>query len=173
MACRQIKTVGRHGIIEDPIFETARQTLNQAIDDFRTMTQNVGLPRIEGTQNMSQALSCIRNYQTQQPQPQQTPFTSQYPGPLSVNVVNDRMTFKPDRFEIIMDVQGFKPEDISITLQDNVVDVSAERQTQDSATAQCFSFHRRYFLPQNIKTDALVSNLSSEGVLVLSAPWLT
>ncbi|KAJ9601832.1 hypothetical protein L9F63_000014 [Diploptera punctata] len=168
MACRQIQTVGRNRIIEDPIFEAARQTLNQAIEDYKRMQCNLGLPVNLWMINMSQALSTVGTYQIQQMQ-QQSPFA----GPLSVKMVEDTMTFRPDCFVIIMDVQGFRPEDISITLRDNIVEISAERHIQDLNTAQCFSFHRRYTLPQNIRTDALESNLSCDGVLVLSAPWVT
>ena len=62
MACRQIRTVGRNRLLEDPIFETARQTLIKAIDEFKNTNNNLGLQINPCAMNMSQALSTLGEY---------------------------------------------------------------------------------------------------------------
>ncbi|XP_060519418.1 protein lethal(2)essential for life-like [Cylas formicarius] len=77
-----------------------------------------------------------------------------------------------DKFQVHVDVQQFKPNEISVKLNDdNTVTVEGkheERQDEHGYVAR--SFVRRYQLPDDVDVEKLASKLSSDGVLTISAP---
>ncbi|KAL1138503.1 hypothetical protein AAG570_008566 [Ranatra chinensis] len=82
------------------------------------------------------------------------------------NIRNDSEGFK-----INLDVQQFKPEELSVKVVDDflVVDAKHEERSDEHGFVSR-QFTRRYKLPKDIDVKALVSKLSSDGVLSLEAP---
>ncbi|CAB0012701.1 unnamed protein product [Nesidiocoris tenuis] len=82
-------------------------------------------------------------------------------------------TIKSDdkEFSVRLDVTHFKPEELSVKLDDQgyvVVDGKhEERSDQHGFISRQFT--RRYKLPEDTLVDTLSSNLSSDGVLTLKA----
>ncbi|XP_053972303.1 protein lethal(2)essential for life-like [Hylaeus volcanicus] len=77
-----------------------------------------------------------------------------------------------DEFKVMLDVQQFKPEEISVKLIDNFVVVEAkheEKKDQHGYISRHFS--RRYLLPYQADGDQLSSTISSDGVLTITAPF--
>jgi len=82
------------------------------------------------------------------------------------HIVDERDTFK-----INLDVKQFKPEELSVKVADGFVVVEGnheERQDEHGFVSRQFS--RRYKLPDNVDPDVVTSSLSSDGVLMVSAP---
>ncbi|CAH1639993.1 unnamed protein product [Spodoptera littoralis] len=76
-----------------------------------------------------------------------------------------------DKFQVNLDVQHFAPEEISVKTVDGYLVVEAkheERQDQHGFISR--SFTRRYALPEGIDADSVMSKLSSDGVLSITAP---
>nr|UYC28828.1 heat shock protein 19.7 [Pieris melete] len=76
-----------------------------------------------------------------------------------------------NKFQINVDVQHFAPEDISVKTADGFLVVEAkheERQDEHGFISRGFS--RRYQLPEGIEESAVISKLSSDGVLTITAP---
>lgn len=76
-----------------------------------------------------------------------------------------------DKFQVNLDVQHFAPEEISVKTVDGYLVVEAkheERQDEHGFIARSFS--RRYPLPEGIEPDSVLSRLSSDGVLTITAP---
>jgi len=84
------------------------------------------------------------------------------------NVVNDK-----DKFQVNLDVQQFKPEEISVKTVDNTVVVEGKHEEkQDEHGYISRQFSRRYVLPAGVDKDKVECKLSSDGVLSVSVPKL-
>ncbi|XP_075230246.1 protein lethal(2)essential for life-like [Lycorma delicatula] len=76
-----------------------------------------------------------------------------------------------DNFKVNLDVQQFKPEEVTVKLQgDYLVVEGKHEERQDKHGFVSRQFQRRYKLPENIDHDKIKSQLSSDGVLTLTAP---
>lgn len=81
------------------------------------------------------------------------------------NIVNNK-----DCFKVSLDVQQFKPSELSVKLVDDFLVVEGkheERSDEHGLVSRQFS--RRYQLPSDIDVQTLQSSLSSDGVLTLMA----
>lgn len=76
------------------------------------------------------------------------------------------------RFRV--DVQHFKPEEISVKLEDNIVVVEGKHEERSDAHGTISrQFVRKFTLPQGeVDVDKLQSSLSTDGVLTITAPRL-
>lgn len=82
------------------------------------------------------------------------------------NIVNDK-----DNFKVNLDVQQFKPEEITVKVADNIIVVEAKHEERgDEHGYVSRHFVRKYKLPQNCDETAISTTLSSDGVLQLVAP---
>nr|QII15525.1 protein lethal2 essential for life [Teleogryllus emma] len=85
----------------------------------------------------------------------------------SSNVVVDK-----DKFQVILDVQQFAPSEISVkTVDDKTIVVEGKHEEkQDEHGYISRHFVRRYLLPPSVNAADVISNLSSDGVLTITAP---
>ncbi|XP_065089936.1 protein lethal(2)essential for life-like [Ochlerotatus camptorhynchus] len=76
-----------------------------------------------------------------------------------------------DKFQINLDVQQFSPEEISVQATDNSIIVEGKHEEKQDEHG-CISRHfvRRYVLPAGHDANQIVSRLSSDGILTVSAP---
>lgn len=73
--------------------------------------------------------------------------------------------------QVNLDVQQFKPDQISVKTVDNAVVIEGKHEErQDEHGFISRQFTRKYMLPDNIDPSTVVSSLSSDGVLTISAP---
>lgn len=78
-----------------------------------------------------------------------------------------------DGFNISLDVQQFKPDELSVKVVDDCVVVEGKHEERSDEHGHVSrQFTRRYMLPQDVDKQALTTNLSSDGVLQLHAPKL-
>ncbi|XP_043252839.1 protein lethal(2)essential for life-like [Colletes gigas] len=76
-----------------------------------------------------------------------------------------------DNFQVILDVQQFSPEEITVKTVDNNVIVEAKHEErQDEHGFVSRRFVRRYILPPSYDVINITSSLSSDGVLTITAP---
>ncbi|XP_073996011.1 alpha-crystallin A chain-like isoform X2 [Rhodnius prolixus] len=83
------------------------------------------------------------------------------------------VTSDSKEFKVNLDVQQFKPEELKVKVVDDYLVVDGkheERSDQHGFISRQFT--RRYKMPEDVDKAALVSNLSSDGVLTLKAPKL-
>lgn len=92
-----------------------------------------------------------------------------YLNPRNVYNVSSSETKIPvnkDYYEVCIDVQHFKPEEISVKVEKNSVVVHAKHEEkQDDHGLVSRQFTRRYNLPEGYKSENVVSSLSSDGIL--------
>uniref|UniRef100_A0A6V7KVN7 SHSP domain-containing protein n=1 Tax=Bracon brevicornis TaxID=1563983 RepID=A0A6V7KVN7_9HYME len=76
-----------------------------------------------------------------------------------------------DKFQVILDVQQFKPEEINVKVVDKCVVVEAKHEEkQDEHGYISRQFTRKYLIPEQCDIDQVASSLSSDGVLTITAP---
>lgn len=82
-------------------------------------------------------------------------------------------TIKTDtnQFQVNLDVQHFAPEEITVKTADGYVVIEAKHEEkQDDHGFVSRQFVRRYSLPEGAEPDNVISQLSSDGVLTVTAP---
>lgn len=81
------------------------------------------------------------------------------------------VTFDKDKFQVNLDVQQFAPEEISVKVGDEGLTIEGKHEEkQDEHGFVSRHFVRRYRLPKGIELEKIESQLSSDGVLTITAP---
>ncbi|CAG9570200.1 unnamed protein product [Danaus chrysippus] len=76
-----------------------------------------------------------------------------------------------DKFQVNLDVQHFKPEEITVKTADGYIVVEGKHEEKkDEHGFISRQFTRRYALPEGCNPDTVESRLSSDGVLSVIAP---
>lgn len=76
-----------------------------------------------------------------------------------------------DKFQVVLDVQQFQPEEIDVKVADKYVIVTAKHEEKrDEHGWISRQFTRKYMIPDQCDLDQVASKLSSDGVLTISAP---
>ena len=76
-----------------------------------------------------------------------------------------------DKFEVMLDVQQFAPNEVNVKVSDGYVVVEGKHEEkQDEHGFISRQFSRRYLLPEGVNVDAITSSLSSDGLLTVHAP---
>jgi crystallin alpha B len=76
-----------------------------------------------------------------------------------------------DKFQISLDVNHFKPEELAVKVKDNAVLIEGkheERSDEHGYISRQFS--RKYILPPDVEPDTVVSHLNPNGALTIEAP---
>ncbi|KAF7268282.1 hypothetical protein GWI33_018553 [Rhynchophorus ferrugineus] len=78
-----------------------------------------------------------------------------------------------DKFQAFLDVQQFKPEEISVKVSDDVLTIEGKHEEQkDEHGFISRHFVRKYVMPKNCDVAKIESKLSSDGVLTITAPTI-
>ena len=73
--------------------------------------------------------------------------------------------------QVNLDVQQFKPDQLNVKVVDNTVVIDGKHEErQDEHGFISRQFQRRYVLPDNVDPATVISSLSSDGVLTITAP---
>lgn len=76
-----------------------------------------------------------------------------------------------DQFQVNLDVQHFAPDEITVKTADGYIVIEAKHEEkQDEHGYVSRQFVRRYSLPEGTEPEDVVSQLSSDGILTVSAP---
>merc|ERR1712079_187489 len=76
------------------------------------------------------------------------------------------------KMEVRIDASEYKPEELKVSVQSGklLVEGKHEERKEDGSGYIQRSFSRMYTLPEEAEADKMVSNLSSEGILVITTP---
>lgn len=87
------------------------------------------------------------------------------------NDVSSNITADDEKFQVNVDVQHFKPEEVSVKVVDGQVVVHGKHEEKpDEHGYISRQFVRKYVLPKGCLPDTVESTLSSDGVLTITAP---
>ncbi len=75
------------------------------------------------------------------------------------------------KMEVSLDTSAYRPDELNVSVSGGVVTVEGkhEEKAEDGSKMVSRQFHRKYTLPSGAKPEDVVSNLSSDGVLVITA----
>merc|ERR1712002_491963 len=76
------------------------------------------------------------------------------------------------KMEVRLDTSQYRPDELKVSVEKGVVTVEGkhEEKAEDGSKMVSRMFSRKYTLPKETKAEEVVSNLSSDGVLVITAP---
>merc|ERR1712233_158262 len=87
---------------------------------------------------------------------------------------NEVIRVKEDesKMEVSLDTSQNRPDELKVMVNDGVLTVEGkhEEKAEDGSKMVSRMFSRKYTLPPSAKSEEVVSNLSSDGVLVITAP---
>merc|ERR550519_2814400 len=71
-----------------------------------------------------------------------------------------------------LDTSQYRPDELRVNVGEGIISVEGkhEEKAEDGRTMVLRQFSRKYSLPAGAKQEKVDSNLSSDGVLVISAP---
>ncbi|XP_062996194.1 heat shock protein beta-6 [Elgaria multicarinata webbii] len=76
-----------------------------------------------------------------------------------------------DKFSVLLDVKHFSPEELNVKVVGDHIEVHAKHEERpDEHGYISREFHRRYMIPKGVDPAAIVSALSPDGVLSITAP---
>lgn len=76
-----------------------------------------------------------------------------------------------DKYQIMVDVSHFNPEEISVKMVDNAVIVTGKHEDKaDNYGYVSRQFSRKYLLPADVEPESVTSTLSADGILSIQAP---
>ncbi len=81
-----------------------------------------------------------------------------------------RMKDDEGKFELSLDTHGFRPDEIKVNVAGRVLGVEAKHEEKSDSNFVSRQFSRRYTLPEGCEAARVNSNLSSDGILVITAP---
>ena len=87
--------------------------------------------------------------------------------------VDGGVVLKDNSFGVNLNVDGFQPKDINVSLQDNVLTISGkhEEKNEDGSRFASRQFTRSYRLPEHVQQDQMKSFLAADGrTLKIEAP---
>nr|ACO13188.1 Heat shock protein beta-1 [Lepeophtheirus salmonis] len=96
----------------------------------------------------------------------------------SLNIFQDkdeqviRVKDNEDKFEISLDTHQYRPDEVKVNIKNGVICIEAkhEEKSSDGCNFVSRQFLRSYTLPKNSKAESVSSNLSSDGILAITAP---
>merc|ERR1712110_467604 len=77
-----------------------------------------------------------------------------------------------DKMEVTLDTSGYKPDELKVEIKGGELCVEGkhEERSQSGEVMVSRQFSRRFGMPQNVKKEDIVSNLSQDGVMVITMP---
>merc|ERR1712223_1039173 len=77
-----------------------------------------------------------------------------------------------DKMEVTLDTSGYKPDELKVEIKGGELCVEGkhEERSQSGEVMVSRQYSRRFGLPQNVKKEDIVSNLSQDGVMVVTMP---
>merc|ERR1712215_218182 len=83
-----------------------------------------------------------------------------------------RMVDDDSKMEISLDTSGYKPDELKVSAGKGVISVEGrhEEKSEEGHVMVSRQFSKTYSLPQNSRSEDVVSNLSQDGILVISVP---
>ncbi|KAG7206742.1 hypothetical protein KM043_000667 [Ampulex compressa] len=76
-----------------------------------------------------------------------------------------------DKFNVVLDVQQFKPDEVTVKVVDNCIIVEGKHdEKQDDHGMISRHFIRKYLVPEQCDAELTTSTLSSDGILTITSP---
>jgi len=81
-----------------------------------------------------------------------------------------KMKYEKDRIEISIDAREYSPDDLDVKVEGNAIILTAKKEIQESGGTRTRIFEQKFSLPSGVKAELVKTSLTSDGVLVITAP---
>jgi len=81
-----------------------------------------------------------------------------------------KMVCEKDKIEISVDAKEYSPEDLDVKVEGSFIIVTAKKEIQEGGRTGTRVFEQKFGLPSGVKPELVKSSLTSEGMLVITAP---
>uniref|UniRef100_A0A8C8VJU0 Heat shock protein family B (small) member 6 n=1 Tax=Pelusios castaneus TaxID=367368 RepID=A0A8C8VJU0_9SAUR len=99
------------------------------------------------------------------------PLFGRLPGAAMPDTGISEVSLDKDRFSVLLDVKHFSPEELSVKVVGDYVEVHAKHEERpDEHGYISREFHRRYGIPRGVDPATITSTLSPDGILSITAP---
>ncbi|CAF2522442.1 unnamed protein product [Rotaria sp. Silwood2] len=141
----------------------------------REFRREIGLPDGAEPKSLTNTLSAdgiltiqipVRDYR-----PPLTPtYQSQHHNlPTNINT-NDSYSFGDQQLKLTFDLNGYKPDDVNVKVNDNVLKVQASHVDNTAGNQINREYMREYVLPDWVDVDNLRAKMSEDSTLTIEAP---
>lgn len=81
-----------------------------------------------------------------------------------------RVKYDEDKFQISLDCQQYKPEELDVKVEGNTIIIVAKQEVKEAGGTRTRVFEQKFSLPSGVKADRITSNMTKDGVLNITAP---
>ena len=83
-----------------------------------------------------------------------------------------KIVYEDDMYKILINVDKYTPEELTIKTVDNnvIVEAKHEEKTTDGRSYSTQSFNQSFSLPSGVNPESVTSSLSKSGILTIAAP---
>merc|ERR1712180_147092 len=151
----------RDAFLEDPFFRTGLDEMNSECREMRSFAEGNNT-----LATMDRSWPLLPK-QWMLPQLFQDIHLPQMKDSLMLGLQEEK-----DKTEVTLDTSGYKPDELKVEIKGGELCVEGkhEEKSQSGEVMVSRQFSRRFGLPQNVKKEDIVSNLSQDGVMVVTMP---
>jgi len=157
----------RDPFFKDPFFHNTRGEITSMRNDFfKTARENFEKSMSSMESNMKDSMSSMNSDSMGLMNKDMTTMFNTKDTNL-IKLVDD-----DQKLEISLDTAGYKPDELKVTAGQGVITVEGkhEEKSQAGQVMVARQFSRSYGLPRGARPEEVVSNLSQDGVLLISVP---
>merc|ERR1711971_98194 len=153
----------RDAFLEDPFFRTGWDEMNSECREMRSFASKEGDNTLA---NMNRGWPWLPK-QWMLPQLLQDFHLPEMKDSLMLGLQEEK-----DKMEVTLDTSGYKPDELKVEIKEGELCVEGkhEERSQTGEVMVSRQFSRRFGMPQNVKKEGIVSNLSQDGVMVITMP---
>merc|ERR1712088_325085 len=153
----------RDAFLEDPFFRTGWDEMNSECREMRSFASKEGDNSLA---NMDRGWPWLPK-QWMLPQLLQDFHLPEMKDSLMLGLQEEK-----DKMEVTLDTSGYKPDELKVEIKEGELCVEGkhEERSQTGEVMVSRQFSRRFGMPQNVKKEGIVSNLSQDGVMVITMP---
>merc|ERR1712198_125972 len=153
----------RDAFLEDPFFRTGWDEMNSECREMTSFASKEGDTTLA---NMDRGFPWLPK-QWMLPQLLQDFHLPEMKDSLMLGLQEEK-----DKMEVTLDTSGYKPDELKVEIKEGELCVEGkhEERSQTGEVMVSRQFSRRFGMPQNVKKESIVSNLSQDGVMVITMP---
>merc|ERR1711953_1237036 len=166
----------RDHFLQDPFFKSAWEDMDTFRGSFFKDSQSQSAKMIETSEKKEETQdSGFKNKFGRYLVPRKWMMPSLWSGEESLKLSDSSLINLVDdetKLEISLNTAGYQPSELSVNVGDGELVIEGRHQERSQAGEMMVSrqFRRQYGLPHHTKLDQVVSNLSQDGVLVVTVP---
>merc|ERR1711874_578332 len=167
----------RDHFLQDPFFKSAWEDLDTFRGGFFRDSQSQSAKMIETSEKQEESRedSGFENKFGRYLVPRKWMMPSLWSGEESLKLTDSSVVNLVDdetKLEISLNTAGYQPSELNVNVGDGELVIEGKHQERSQTGEMMVSrqFRRQYGLPPHTKLDQVVSNLSQDGVLVVTVP---